>query len=1037
MNFTIQTIRTSFSPEDYRRGLAYYQEGRVKPGQTTLRGSWVVTNYQVAGTQVYHVELKACRDQITGTCTCPRFSHYGQCKHLAAAMLAYADHPPAVPAGRQILEAYLAQDEPSSSQPARLVPRLNCWPGMTDYPEISFRVGRERLYVVKNVELFLLNFQDSRTQVYGKSLTLCHRMGEFDETSRQLIALLAGEVNSRRKLLNRLGRVGAYMQDTVQLCGQAFDRFFDLYQGQQLEYSQTVGEVTLTGSDPTGSLTLRPQGDTVLLELTGMERMRLFGAGSCRYTVVGNTMYRCSPAFSADVAPLLAFQGNAVAFSQAELPELCSSVLPALRRHMQVNDPAGIALRYAPDPCTPCFYFDYDGQQLTARLTCRYGSREIPWDQPAAAAGGVKRDLPAERAARRRLLAHFTWSGNCFALSGDDAVYAFLSEFLGEYQKYGEVYVSDRLQSRQLRPAPPVVGLSVSNGMLTLQLDTGEFPPEELERLYQSMLHRRRYHKLADGRFLTLDGSGCEALAEAAHMLQLSGQALAKGAVTLPAFRALYLDSVLGQKSGLEVNRDSQFRAMVRSFKTVEESGCMPPETLSGTLRPYQRTGFRWLKALESCGFGGILADEMGLGKTLQMIAFLATVPRQAVGLPSLIVCPASLVLNWGDEFARFAPRHRVLLLLGSAQERAKAMEEDRDSDVWVTSYDLLKRDVERYRHREFYCCVLDEGQFVKNQASKASAAVKSIACRQRFVLTGTPVENRLSELWNLFDFLMPGYLYSHHRFVEKLERPIVQSEDGQAREQLAKLVRPFLLRRLKQDVLKELPPKIERVRRIALSGEERKLYLAAAAAAKGVFSGGGKLDILAALTRLRQICCDPDLCFENYQGPASKLEACVELCAGMAENGRRILVFSQFTSMLSRLRARLEAAGLTCFTLQGSTPKGDRADLVRRFNVGEAQVFLISLKAGGTGLNLTAAEVVIHYDPWWNQAAQEQATGRAHRIGQRACVQVYRLIAKDTVEERILELQARKAQLMDILAQDGEAGLLSMSQAELMALLA
>ena len=298
-------------------------------------------------------------------------------------------------------------------------------------------------------------------------------------------------------------------------------------------------------------------------------------------------------------------------------------------------------------------------------------------------------------------------------------------------------------------------------------------------------------------------------------------------------------------------------------------------------------------------------------------------------------------------------------------------------------------------------------------------------------------MENRLSELWNLFDFLMPGYLYSHNRFVEKLERPIIQSEDGQAREQLAKLVRPFLLRRLKQDVLKELPPKMEHVRRIALSDGERKLYQAAVAAAQGVFAQGEKLAMLAALTRLRQICCDPDLCFENYQGQASKLEACVELCTGMAENGRRILVFSQFTSMLSRLRTRLEAVGLTCFTLEGSTPKAVRADLVKRFNAGQAQVFLISLKAGGTGLNLTAAEVVIHYDPWWNQAAQEQATGRAHRMGQRACVQVYRLIAKDTVEERILELQERKAQLMDILAQDGEPGLLSMSQAELMALLA
>ena len=1034
MNITAKDIRANFSPEDFRRGQDYYLAGRVKLRPPVDCHGVPVTFGTVSGTKLYQVELRQYRNRISGHCTCPQFARAGQCKHLAAALLAYAaGGQQEAEQGRRLVETYLA--ECTAAQFARLVPRLNCWPGMKDYPEIAFRVGRERLYVVKSLEQFLDNFQHGATQYYGKSLTLCHQLGEFDEVSRQLIDLLMGELKSRQELLMAHGYAGAGMQDRLRLYGQAFDRFFDLYRGQCLEYIQTVEEIALVEGDPCGSVTLRQGGQGAVLELSGMGNLQLFGTGGRRYAVVGNTLYRCSPSFAEDIGPLLDCPGKAVSFSREELPALCGSVLPVLRRHVAVSDPEDVAGRYAPDPCTPCFYFDYDGNQLTARLTCRYGAQEIPWDQTPTASGEVKRDLPAERAARRQLLAHFAWTDNRFALSGDDAVYTFLSETLGQFQKLGEVYVSDRLQSRQLRPAPPSVGLSVSGGMLRLTMDTGEFPPEELEGLYRSMLHRRRYHKLADGRFLALDGSGCEALAEAVHMLQLSPQDLVKGEVELPAFRALYLDGVLRQGDGLQVNRDSRFRAMVRSFKTVEESDYMPPATLAGVLRPYQRTGFRWLKTLESCGFGGILADEMGLGKTLQMIAFLATVPRSATGLPSLIVCPASLVLNWGDEFARFAPEHRVLLLLGNARERAKAMEEDQDSDVWVTSYDLLKRDLDWYRQREFYCCTLDEGQFVKNQASKASAAVKSIACRQRFVLTGTPVENRLSELWNLFDFLMPGYLYSHNRFVEKLERPIIQSEDGQAREQLAKLVRPFLLRRLKQDVLKELPPKMEHVRRIALSDGERKLYQAAVAAAQGVFAQGEKLAMLAALTRLRQICCDPDLCFENYQGQASKLEACAELCTGMAENGRRILVFSQFTSMLSRLRTRLEAVGLTCFTLEGSTPKAVRADLVKRFNAGQAQVFLISLKAGGTGLNLTAAEVVIHYDPWWNQAAQEQATGRAHRMGQRACVQVYRLIAKDTVEERILELQERKAQLMDILAQDGEPG--SMSQAELMALLA
>ena len=286
----------------------------------------------------------------------------------------------------------------------------------------------------------------------------------------------------------------------------------------------------------------------------------------------------------------------------------------------------------------------------------------------------------------------------------------------------------------------------------------------------------------------------------------------------------------------------------------------------------------------------------------------------------------------------------------------------------------------------------------------------------------------------------MPGYLFSHTGFVQKLEKPAVKSGDAEAMDQLRRLVKPFLLRRMKKDVLKELPPKIEYVRRIPLSQEEQKVYFASSAAARQSLAASngdsGKMAVLAALTELRQICCAPDLRFENYEGPSSKLDACIELCAGMVENGHQILLFSQFTSMLDRIRGRLDELKISHFTLQGSTPKAKRAQLVKSFNAGGASVFLISLKAGGTGLNLTAADVVIHYDHWWNPAAQDQATDRAHRIGQRASVQVYKLIAKDTIEEKILVLQSKKAGLMDAVTDGTGSGILDMSKEELLALL-
>lgn len=419
------------------------------------------------------------------------------------------------------------------------------------------------------------------------------------------------------------------------------------------------------------------------------------------------------------------------------------------------------------------------------------------------------------------------------------------------------------------------------------------------------------------------------------------------------------------------------------------------------------------------------------------MIAFLSTVSHQTVGLPNLVVCPASLIYNWGDEVHHFAPQLNYCLILGSAAERKVLRENAANADVWVTSYELLRQDINDYKEHNFYCCILDEAQHIKNASTLASKAVKSIVCKQRFVLTGTPIENRLSELWNLFDFLMPGYLFTNHAFREKMEKPIVKSKNLDAASQLRRLVQPFLMRRLKSDVLKELPAKQEFVRRISLSDEEKKLYYANVQAALTSLNGNDKkIQILATLTRLRQLCCDPNLCYENYEGATSKLDACIELCEAMVENSHQILLFSQFTSMLDRLRERLNALNISNFTLQGSTSKEQRAAFVNSFNAGNASVFLISLKAGGTGLNLTAADVVIHFDPWWNQAAQDQATDRAHRIGQKSHVQVYKLIAKDTIEEKILELQEKKSALLDTISSGGDSDIMSMTSEELLDLL-
>lgn len=434
-------------------------------------------------------------------------------------------------------------------------------------------------------------------------------------------------------------------------------------------------------------------------------------------------------------------------------------------------------------------------------------------------------------------------------------------------------------------------------------------------------------------------------------------------------------------------------------------------------LEEFDQDALEDVKLLAQHGFGGILADEMGLGKTLQVISLLASQKDQ----PSLIVAPASLVLNWEAEFKKFAPEMKTLVLSGSKKERSGQLADLTDIDVVITSYDLLKRDIANYEPHTFAYEVIDEAQMIKNPRTAAAKSVSVVKAKHLFALTGTPIENRLSELWSIFNFVMPGFLKSYWEFKKDFESPIVKEDDQDCLNRLSQMVGPFIFRRLKKDVLKDLPDKLEEVCYVGVGKEQRRLYDAEIARLKNKVMAEDdegikreQIEILAALTRIREICCDPGLLYEDYKGKSEKRLACVDLIKSAIDEGHKVLLFSQFTSMLDLLEESLKAEEIGFLRIDGQTPKARRLTLVNVFNHKDspAKVFLISLKAGGTGLNLTGADTVIHYDPWWNVAAQNQATDRAHRIGQEKKVTVYKLIAKDTVEEAILDLQEAKSLL-------------------------
>lgn len=626
----------------------------------------------------------------------------------------------------------------------------------------------------------------------------------------------------------------------------------------------------------------------------------------------------------------------------------------------------------------------------------------------------------------------------------ENKLYDFITEGIYELHSLGEVYVSDSIKAIKVKSSPKIsAGVSLEGNLLNFTMSSDDFTGAQLAEILSKYDRRKKFFRLTDGTFINVNAESFESIVNISKVLHLTQEQLASGKSVVPKFRALFLDGELMDSVDVTASRSKEFRALIRNMKTVEDNDFEVPQSLKGTLRHYQKYGFRWLKTLHNNGFGGILADEMGLGKTLQVIAFLLSEAEEGRTERTIIVCPASLVFNWKNEFERFAPQLNTVVVAGSLAERFAILENTKPGDILITSYDLLKRDIDRYENIDFGCQIIDEAQYIKNTATQSSRSVKLIKAGFKVALTGTPVENRLSELWSIFDYLMPGFLHSYTQFRDEFELPIVQFKSKEDMSRLQKMIRPFILRRLKSEVLKDLPDKIEEPLTTRLEGEQLSLYMANVAKLRDSIKSksaaeikSGKIQILAEIMRLRQLCCDPALLYDGYSAGSAKVEMCIDLIRRATDGGHKILLFSQFTGMLDILQKRLDEENIRYFSLVGSTPKERRIRMTEEFNSGDVPVFCISLKAGGTGLNLTAADIVIHFDPWWNVAVQNQATDRAHRIGQKHVVTVYKLIAKGTIEENIMKLQEKKRLLAEQLLNGDEFSVSSFTKEELLSIL-
>ncbi|MBQ6885909.1 MAG: DEAD/DEAH box helicase [Lachnospiraceae bacterium] len=931
--------------------------------------------------------------------------------------------------------------------------RIEIIPQMTlgiGAPEVEFRIGCERKYIVKSISAFVRAVENMEKVSYGQKLTFFHTMDCFAENSVDMVRFLIAEMN--KKSLRASSYYSAREEGRcLHLNSSNMDGFMEAAIKSGVEISTYGGKAYLwqvLKENPKWSLTLTGTRGGALLEgslpavMQGTEYVYFLG---------NRIIYQVSAKEMEEILPFVKFfagsEKEKVEISKAELPVFCRELLPILEKHCNVEKIDFEEEEYLPPQAEYQIYLDApEKDTVTAKVYAVYG--EAKYNIYASVSGRINRDELGEMRTAQAVLEFFDaldQEQHMLVLhANEDRLYRFLTEEIGQLQNLGEVYISESLRGIDVKPAPKVtVGVSLSGDLLEFSLDSEEMPLKQLAEILARYDRKKKYFRLKDGTFIDMSQGDMDTISNIQKSLQLTEKELAEGRILVPKFRALYLDNELKENTGLAAVKDKNFKSLIRNMKTVEDNDFEVPQSLKNVLREYQKNGFLWLKTLKNNGFGGILADDMGLGKTLQVIAFLLSEKQEESGKTALIVCPASLLYNWKSEIERFAPELLVTMISGNNQERKEQIEAIGNEDVVITSYDLLRRDIEWYEKIRFGYQILDEAQYIKNHTTQAAKSAKEIKAGFKLALTGTPIENRLSELWSIFDYLMPGFLYSYNRFRTDFEIPIVQAKSENETERLKKMIRPFILRRLKKDVLKDLPEKLEENMIVKFSKEQEELYKAHVGRLKALLDNQtgeefakGKVQILSELTRLRQICCEPSLVYENYVGESAKLQACVEMLKNAVEGGHKVLVFSQFTTMLTHLQKQMRKEDIPYFSLIGSTVKENRAKMVEKFNSGEVPVFFISLKAGGTGLNLTAADIVIHYDPWWNVAVQNQATDRAHRIGQKNVVTVYKLIAKDTIEEKIVKLQERKKELAEQLLDGEGAGLAGMTKEELMELL-
>ncbi len=897
---------------------------------------------------------------------------------------------------------------------------------------IYFKVGLDKLYIVNNIKDFLNAFLDNSEIKFGKSFTL---YPEYHQIPKHFLAFfnilqdMNAENNLKFKSKKELIVDQHYFKKLINSL---------MYQSIIIHTHDSSKKYFISNDTYQPQIIINDHHDIISIDLTPLKKIialthdyQIIIDDSYIYQIDNTLLAQLTPFFNATK-----IVDQSIEFKGKYREEFITKIIPNLPKYVEIPD--SLKSSYIRYPFNANLYLDKDESKILVTPQFCYGNYKF---NPLEVHQPIKLDnqiLLRQTSKEEELMnvldnANFKVSPKHFYIDTQQDITSFVFNYLPILQENMNVYYSDDFK-KIIKNNRLTTNLRYNDALNLFEYSFffEDISFQELKDILKNYQLKKKYYQLKDGSILSLNDQTTKNLINTLNYMGFDIDSLHTNTLQLSIADALFLN----QEENIVLQDDDYFKKMISEIQERQLPSYIQPDEIHYSMREYQIHGLEWLKTLSHYRLGGILADDMGLGKTLQTIAFL-TDSIQKKHTPNLVVCPSSLVYNWEDEIKKFNPHLKYLIIDGTAKQRASLIHKIKQYDVIVTSYPLLKKDILLYQDIQFYHCIIDEAQYIKNHESLSAKAVKSIKAISHFALTGTPIENSLSELWSIFDFVMPGLLLSYSQFKQIYEIPIVKNKDKEAHEKLMKRIHPFMLRRMKQDVLQELPDKIETKYLVELTSKQKELYLALLKETKQKIINEDEnqktMTILSALTRLRQLCNHPSMFIDNYYGTSAKLEVIREIIQDTSK--QKILIFSQFTSMLHLIEDQLNLENISYCYLDGQTSTDKRIKLVKDFNNGDQKVFLISLKAGGTGLNLTSASTIIIVDPWWNPAIEQQAIDRAYRIGQKQNIQVIKLIAKGTVEEKIYHLQQQKLDLIHSVVQTNKHHISNLSKEELLQL--